>query len=81
MDFYSASPSNASLASKIKKPISPGSQLPSDGPTRRRLRAYQHAIVSARQAVKWGMRQLQGVFGILQVPLDENNAAARALCI
>ncbi|QRV98736.1 DDE superfamily endonuclease [Ceratobasidium sp. AG-Ba] len=39
--------------------------------------AYSADITSARQAVEWGMRAIQGCFARLRVPLDANDKLAR----
>ncbi|KAG9087331.1 hypothetical protein FRC07_012847 [Ceratobasidium sp. 392] len=44
-------------------------------------RAYSNEITSARQAVEWGMRAIQGSFGRLRMPLDANDHKARATLI
>ncbi|KAG8687351.1 hypothetical protein FRC08_012004 [Ceratobasidium sp. 394] len=46
-----------------------------------RAKTYSNAITSARQAVEWGMRAIQGSFGRLRMPLDANNHEGRAWLI
>ncbi|KAG8711381.1 hypothetical protein FRC09_020637 [Ceratobasidium sp. 395] len=38
---------------------------------------YSNAVVSARQAVEWGMRAIQGSFGRLRMPLDAHDKHGR----
>jgi hypothetical protein len=67
---------------RIQMPLKAGAQLP--GLTcEQKLEAiaYSNAITSARQAVEWGMRAIQGSFARLRVPLDANNAPGRSILI
>ena len=77
----SAFPAQRELSKWIKKPVPKGTTLPTDRRERQALLAYQRALVSARQAVEWGMRQIQGAFGILRIPMECNDHDRRAMII
>lgn len=71
------------LANKIKTPLKHGGRFPR-GTTRAQAQnmvAYSNAITSARQAVEWGMRAIQGAFGRLRMPLDINDPVGRRTLI
>eukprot|EP00299_Pterocystis_sp_00344_P008370 c3142_g1_i1.p1 GENE.c3142_g1_i1~~c3142_g1_i1.p1 ORF type:complete len:233 (+),score=21.42 c3142_g1_i1:35-700(+) len=65
----SAFPSRGNLSSFIKTPAKSSSS------------AFNNALVSQRQSAEWGMRQIQGVFARLRVPLDTNDTRGRAMII
>lgn len=71
------------LANKIKTPLKHGGRFPR-GTTRaqaQRKVKYSNAITSARQAVEWGMRAIQGAFWRLRMPLDINDPFGRRILI
>jgi hypothetical protein len=55
-----------------------GERLPSDPTEFARLKVLNKQVVSARQAAEWGMRALQGSFGLLKLPLPASNHKAQA---
>ncbi|KAG8717044.1 hypothetical protein FRC08_008286 [Ceratobasidium sp. 394] len=66
------------LAKKIHTPLKQNTIFP--GLTDEEVEMeweYSHAIVTARQAVEWGMRAIQGSFARLRVLLDANDKAGR----
>ena len=65
------------LAGKILVPLQDGDPLPLDGDERRFVLAHSRAVLSYRQTAEWGMRQLQGSFGRLSLPLDINDQDQR----
>ncbi|QRV77090.1 DDE superfamily endonuclease [Ceratobasidium sp. AG-Ba] len=70
------------LQNKIHTPLKARTNLRHLTPGQR-LRAirYSNSITSARQAVEWGMRAIQGAFGRLKMPLDANDTKWRQLVI
>ncbi len=73
----SAFPSQGDLKDKLRTPLKKGSILPPNPEDQKLVLAFHRALVFQRQAVEWGMRQLQGAFGRLRVPLDANDSASR----
>jgi len=65
------------LAGKIQVPLQHGDPLPLDGDERRFALAHSRAVLSYRQTAEWGMRQLQGSFGRLSLPLNINDRDQR----
>ncbi|KAG8702647.1 hypothetical protein FRC08_003346 [Ceratobasidium sp. 394] len=64
---------------RIKTPLKRGRRIP--GTTREEPEEsirMSNVITSARQAVEWGMRAIQGSFGRLRLPLDANDGEWRA---
>ncbi len=66
-----------SIAGRIQAPLKSGQRLPQDPIEREKLLSYDHKLLSYRQTAKWGMRQLQGGFGCLRMPLDVNDPVGR----
>lgn len=62
---------------KIKTPLKAGARIRGTRQARQQKIEYSNAITSARQAVEWGMRALQGCFARLRLPLDVNDPAGR----
>lgn len=54
-----------------------GTRLPADPQERAKVQAFDSQLLSYRQAAEWGMRAIQGSFGLLRIPLDINHAARR----
>ncbi|KAG8702053.1 hypothetical protein FRC09_004975, partial [Ceratobasidium sp. 395] len=70
------------LLDKIHTPLQARTRLNHLTPAERRAAIkYSNSITSARQAVEWGMRALQGAFGRLRMPLDANDAKWRCVVI
>jgi hypothetical protein len=59
-----------SIKGRIQAPIKSGEHLPADRETREEFLRFNNELTSFRQAAEWGMRQLQGSFGRLRIPLD-----------
>jgi hypothetical protein len=66
------------LAGKILVPLKQGDRLPFDGEEHQSVLTKSHALLSYRQTAEWGMRQLQGSFGCLSLPLDINDQDQRS---
>ncbi|KAF8754902.1 DDE superfamily endonuclease [Rhizoctonia solani] len=58
---------SADLAGKIKTPLKERAALGEDPVQAAAQLAYSNAITSARQPAEWGMRALQGAYGINQI--------------
>ena len=69
--------SHGDMINKIRTPLKEKAILPDDLEERENILSFNSALVSQRQSVEWGMRQLQGAFGRLRVPLDANDAGSR----
>jgi len=52
-------------------------RIPAEGPERRRMLKEESELLSLRQAAEWGMREIQGSFGRLRIPLPIGDAALR----
>ncbi|CAE6417110.1 unnamed protein product [Rhizoctonia solani] len=65
-------------AQKIKVPLKKNAVLPGDNQEMRRKKQESREVITARQAVEWGMRSIQGCFSRLYMPLDAHNAEGRA---
>ena len=46
-----------------------GQRLPTDPRERRQLHNFNRQLLSLRQAAEWGMREIQGSFGRVRIPL------------
>ncbi|KAG8716903.1 hypothetical protein FRC08_008564 [Ceratobasidium sp. 394] len=67
---------------RIKTPLKRGACVPGDTPEERsEVIRMSGILTSARQAVEWGMRAIQGSFGRLRLPLDANNALWRGVIL
>ena len=66
------------LEGKILGPLQHGDPLPLDEDERRFVLAQSRALLSYRQTAEWGMRQPQGSFGRLSLPLDINDRDQRS---
>lgn len=58
------------IKGKICAPIKAGQVLPADRQARHEYIRFNNELTSCCQSVEWGMRQLQGSFGRLRIPLD-----------
>ena len=58
------------IAGKILVPLKAGEPLPKDPARRKYLLQLSRSILSYRQTAEWGMRELQGSFGRLRIPLE-----------
>ena len=65
------------LAGKILVALRHGQVLPLDDDERKDVLSHSRAILSYRQTAEWGMREIQGSFGRLRLPLDINNQELR----
>ena len=66
------------IAGKILVPLKSGEKLPIDAVQRKSTLHLSRSILSYRQTAEWGMRQLQGSFGRLRIPLEIENMEKRA---
>ena len=69
---------NDRVAGKILVPLKAGVRLPMDGVQRGRALEFSRSILSYRQTAEWGMRELQGSFGRLRIPLGIEDMDKRA---
>ncbi|KAG8723227.1 hypothetical protein FRC09_004209 [Ceratobasidium sp. 395] len=70
------------LLDKIHTPLRARTDLGHLTPAERRAAIkYSNHVTSARQAVEWGMRAIQGAFGRLRMPLDANDTEWRCTVI
>ena len=58
------------IAGKILVPLGAGERLPEDAAERKYMLQLSRSILSYCQTAEWGMRELQGSFGRLWVPLE-----------
>ena len=65
------------IAGRIRAPMKAGQHLPANADDREALLAFDRELLSYRQTAEWGMRELQGGFGRLRVPLDVNDPIGR----
>lgn len=64
----------------LRAPLKSGDTVPSrvNNPTlHHKVMAFNRQLLSFRQTAEWGMRQLQGSFGRLRLPLDINQTGHR----
>ena len=66
------------IAGKIRVPLKAGEKLPMDAYLRQHMLTYSRAILSYRQTAEWGMREIQGRFGRLRIPLEIEDTDGRA---
>ena len=66
-----------SIQGKIKASPKQGARLPQGARERQAFLAFNRELLSYRQTAEWGMRQLQGGFGRLRMPLDANDLEGR----
>jgi len=66
------------IVGKIHVPLKAGEKLPLDASSRQHVMAYSRAILSYRQTAEWGMREIQGRFGRLRMPLEIGDNDGRA---
>jgi len=66
------------IAGKICVPLKAGEDLPQDLAQRKYVLRLSRAILSYRQTAEWGMRELQGSFGRLRIPLGIEDMEKRA---
>jgi hypothetical protein len=69
---------NDRISGKIRVPLKAGEKLPMDAVQRRRVLEFSRSILSYRQTAEWGMRELQGSFGRLRIPLGIEDMDKRA---
>ena len=65
------------ISGKILVAIRHGQRLPLDEEEQIATLAHSRAILSYRQTAEWGMREIQGSFGRLHLPLDINDPQRR----
>lgn len=58
--------------SGIKTPLKDGDRVPEDPVLQEQVMKFNRALLSYRQTAEWGMRQVQGAFGRLRLPLNVN---------
>jgi len=66
------------IAGKIRVPLKAGEDLPHDPAQRKHMLLLSRSILSYRQTAEWGMRELQGSFGRLRIPLGVEDMDRRA---
>lgn len=66
------------IAGKIQVPLKVHEDLPDDSYQRKYMVQLSRSILSYRQTAEWGMRDLQGSFGRLRVPLEIEDMEKRA---
>ena len=69
---------NDQVAGKICVPLKAGEKLPMDAAQRKHVLELSRSILSYRQTAEWGMRELQGSFGRLRIPLGIEDMDKRA---
>lgn len=69
---------NDRIAGKILSPLKSGEKLPIDSARRKSILQLSRSILSYRQTAEWGMRDLQGSFGRLRIPLEVEDVEKRA---
>lgn len=67
----------ADIAGRIRAARASGDALPSDAQERAAALAFDNQLLSYRQTVEWGMRQMRGSFGRLRIPLNIDDDAER----
>lgn len=65
------------IAGRILIPLKAGQPLPLDDEQREHTLQLSRSILSYRQTAEWGMRELQGSFGRLRIPLAADNLDQR----
>lgn len=65
------------VAGHIKAPLKDGQAAPTDADLQRKVLAFNRALLSYRQTAEWGMRQVQGAFERLRVPLKIHDSDSR----
>ena len=63
---------------RILVPLKAGTKLPEDDDQREYILQLSRSVLSYRQTAEWGMRELQGSFGRLRIPLEAGNMERRA---
>ncbi|KAG8728805.1 hypothetical protein FRC11_010158 [Ceratobasidium sp. 423] len=66
---------------KIKVPLKAGAKVRGTAQYIDRITQESSEVTSARQAVEWGMRAIQGCFSRLYVPMDVNQSEKRGTLI
>lgn len=61
----------------IRAPMKSGQRLPGNPEMCKQIERVDRQLLSFRQSAEWGMRQLQGSFGRLRIPLEVNDAVRR----
>lgn len=69
------------VTNKIKAPLKDGDRIPQDPHLQQNALAFNRQVLSFRQTAEWGMRQLQGGFGRLRIPLDIHDQQRRKLLL
>ena len=63
---------------RILVPLKAGMKLPEDADQRKYMIQLSRSVLSYRQTAEWGMRELQGSFGRLRIPLEAGDMERRA---
>jgi hypothetical protein len=71
----------ASIEGKIRTPIKQGERFASDPEARKLQMQFNRQLLSYRQTAEWGMRQLQGSFGRLRMPLPIGDNTGRGMLL
>ena len=66
------------ITGKILVPLKAGQSLPLDDEQREHTLRLSRSVLSYRQTAEWGMRELQGSFGRLRIPLAAEDLDQRA---
>ncbi|RDX41858.1 hypothetical protein OH76DRAFT_1458999 [Lentinus brumalis] len=69
--------STPAIRARIRTAVKSSDKLPTDPAERRKVAAVSRQLLSYRQSAEWGMRQLQGAFGRMRVPLPIDKADMR----
>ena len=66
------------ISGKILVPLKAHTDLPLDPTQRKHVFQLSRSVLSYRQTAEWGMRELQGSFGRLRIPLEIEDMERRA---
>jgi len=66
------------VVGKIRVPLKANQPLPLDIDQREHMIRFSRSVLSYRQTAEWGMRELQGSFGRLRIPLGAEDLDQRA---
>ena len=69
------------VSSRLKAPLKAGDIGPSDPQLQADVLAFNRQLLSYRQTAEWGMRQLQGAFARLRLPMDVHEAERRSILL
>ncbi|KAI0369732.1 hypothetical protein BV20DRAFT_1113454 [Pilatotrama ljubarskyi] len=67
----------ASISNRIRTPAKSSDPIPTNRRERERFQRMNRQLLACRQAAEWGMRDFQGAFGRLRVPLPIKDSDLR----